>query len=345
MDVTSQEVQEDLDTPPAAPRAARTGRPLSTSALAGRLASRYSVIGIWVAMIAVYAAAEPGVFLTEGTFQTIFGSQQALVFLTMALLCTVCVGEFVDLSVPAVFGFSATILPVLVVEHGWGVWPAAVVAVLGALVVGVVNGLLVVVVGVNTIVVTLGMGTFLGGISLWLSHLNTVSGLPTGFGRIALYTVCGLPISFYYGVVLVTGFAYLLAYTPLGRHIRFVGANREVSRLSGIRVNRIRFGSFVASGALCGVGAVIAVAALGGFNPTTSDTLLLPTFASVFLGTAIVVPGRFNPIGTFIGIYFLATGILGLQLLGLEAWVSSVFYGGVLVAAVTIATLLRRRSS
>lgn len=50
-----------------------------------------------------------------------------------------------------------------------------------------------------------------------------------------------------------------------------------------------------------------------------------------------------NPVGTFIGIHFLATGILGLPLLGLEAWVSSVFYGGVLVAAVTISTLLRRR--
>ncbi|WP_329309931.1 ABC transporter permease [Streptomyces sp. NBC_01262] len=350
MDVTR---QEDLDNPPTTPatpqeaqvaQEAHSGKPASVPARAGRFASRYAVIGVWVAMIGVYAVAEPGLFLTKGTFQTIFGSQQALVFLTMALLCTVSVGEFVDLSVPAVFGFSATILPVLVVEHGWGVWPAAAVAVLGALVVGVINGLLVVVVGVNTIVVTLGMSTFLGGISLWMSHLNTVSGLPTGFSRIALYSVAGLPISFYYGVVLVGGFTYLLAFTPLGRHIRFVGANREVSRLSGIRVNRIRFGSFVASGALSGVGAVITVAALGGYNPTTSDALLLPTFASVFLGTAVIEPGRFNPIGTLVGIYFLETGILGLQLLGLEAWVSSVFYGGVLVAAVTVSTLLRRRS-
>ncbi|MFE2427916.1 ABC transporter permease [Streptomyces sp. NPDC059373] len=341
MDVTR---QEDLDAPPTAPKAAHTGKLVSASARAGHFASRYAVIGVWVAMIAVYAVAEPGLFLTKATFQTVFSSQQSLVFLTMALLCTVCVGEFVDLSVPAVFAFSATILPVLVVDHGWPLWQAAAVAVLGALAVGVVNGVLVVVVGVNTIVVTLGMSTFLEGISLWMSHLNTVSGLPTGFGKIALYSVAGLPISFYYGAALVAGFAYVLAFTPLGRHIRFVGANREVSRLSGIRVNRIRFGSFVASGALCGLGAVVAVAALGGYNPTTADTLLLPTFASVFLGTAVIEPGRFNPIGTFVGIYFLETGILGLQLLGLQAWVSSVFYGGVLVAAVTIATLLRRRS-
>ncbi|HEY8046127.1 MAG TPA: ABC transporter permease [Streptosporangiaceae bacterium] len=310
-----------------------------------RFSARYAVIAVWVAMIAVYAAAEPGLFFRVPTFQTIFSSQQPLVFMTMALLCTLCVGEFVDLSVPAVFGFAATVLPVLVVNHHWGLLPATIVAVLAALAVGVVNGLLVVVAGVNTIVVTLGMSTFLEGISLWMSNLNVISGLPASFSKIALYNLGGLPISFYYGVVLVAGFAYLLAFTPLGRHIRFVGASREVSRLSGVRVNRIRFGSFVAASALSGVGAVIAVAALGGYNPTTSDSYLLPTFAAVFLGTAIIEPGRFNPIGTFIGIYFLETGILGLQLLGLQVWVSPVFYGGVLVVAVTISTLLHRRTT
>ena len=310
-----------------------------------RFSARYAVIAVWVAMIGVYAAAEPGLFFRVPTFQTIFSSQQPLVFMCMALLCTVCVGEFVDLSVPAVFGFAATILPVLVVNHHWGLWPASIVAFVGAVAVGAVNGFLVVKVGVNTIVVTLGMSTFLEGISLWMSDLNTVSGLPAGFSKIALTSVGGLPISFYFGVILVAGFAYLLAFTPLGRHMRFVGASREVSRLSGVRVDRIRFGSFVAAGALSGIGAIIAVAALGGYNPTTSDSYLLPTFAAVFLGTAIIEPGRFNPIGTFIGIYFLETGILGLQLLGLQAWVSPVFYGGVLVVAVTISTLLHRRTT
>ena len=334
---------QDLATLPADPEtpAPAAANPIAT--LARNLTARYAVVGVWIAMIVIYAAAEPGVFFTGSTFQAIFGSQQALVFLAMALLCTIAVGEFVDLSVPSVFGFAATILPVLVVNHGWSVWPAALVAVIGAIVVGAINGFLVVVMGVNTIVVTLGMSTLLTGISLWMSDMNTISGLPGSFGKIALADVGGLPVSFYYGVVLVLAFAYVLGCTPLGRHMRFVGANREVSRLSGIRVNRIRFDSFVAAGALAGIGAVIDVAALGGFNATTSSSLLLPVFASVFLGTAVVEPGRFNPIGTFVGIYFLATGILGLQLLGLQDWVSDVFYGGVLVLAVTVATVLRRR--
>jgi len=322
-----------------------TAQPRRGASRARTFAARYAVVGVWLVMIAAYGVAEPGLFLRGPTFQTIFGSQQPVVFLSMALLCTIAVGEFVDLSVPAVFGLSATLLPVLVVNHGWNVWAASAAAIVAAVTVGVVNGVLVVVARVNTIVVTLGMATLLEGIALWISDLNTVNGLPASFSKIALYEIGGLPVSFYYGVVLAAGFAYLLAFTPLGRHMRFVGANREVSRLSGVRVNRIRFGSFVTAGALCGIGAVVAVAALGGYNPTTSESLLLPTFAAVFLGTAIIEPGQFNPIGTIIGTYFLATGILGLQLLGLQAWVSPVFYGAVLVLAVTIATLLHRRTA
>jgi len=307
--------------------------------------SRYAVLGVWALLIVVFTIAKPGVFMTTASFESIFNGQYALVFMAMALLCTIIVGEFVDLSVPSVFGFAATILPVLVTNHHWGIWPAAGVAVLGALACGVVNGLLVVVAGVNTIVVTLGMGTLLTGIALWMSDLNTVV-LPTagGFAKIAIVPVGGLYVSFFYGAALALAFAYVLGFTPLGRHMRFVGASREVSRLSGVRVNRIRFGSFVAASALSGIGAVVTVAALGSYNATTSDSYLLPVFASVFLGSAVIQPGRFNPIGTWIGIYFLTTGITGLEDLGLQTWVSDVFYGGVLVVAVTIATLLRRRT-
>jgi ribose transport system permease protein len=332
--------------PPAAPAGAGGRAPKPGLGLAARhFGSRYAVIGVWALLIVVYTIAKPGVFMTASSFESIFNGQYALVFMAMALLCTIIVGEFVDLSVPSVFGFAATIVPVLVVNHHWGVWPAAVVAVLGALACGVVNGLLVVVARVNTIVVTLGMGTLLTGIALWMSNLNTIVLPVSGFSKIAIFPVGGLFVSFFYGAALALAFAYVLGFTPLGRHMRFVGASREVSRLSGVRVNRIRFGSFVAASALSGIGAVVTVAGLGSYNATTSDSYLLPVFASVFLGTAVIQPGRFNPIGTWIGIYFLTTGITGLEQLGLQTWVSDVFYGGVLVIAVTLATLLRRRST
>jgi ribose transport system permease protein len=67
-------------------------------------------------------------------------------------------------------------------------------------------------------------------------------------------------------------------------------------------------------------------------------------FAATFLGTAVLQPGRFNPLGTLIAVYFLATGVLGLKLVGASPAISNIFYGGVLVIAVTLTTILHRRS-
>jgi ribose transport system permease protein len=308
-------------------------------------AERYAIVAVWGLMILFYSLIEPSRFATSGTFKSIFSSQAALVFLSMAFLCTVIVGEFVDLSVAGILGLCATVIPVLSVMHDVPIWLASAIAVLIGVAAGAINGALVVGLGVNIIVVTLGMSTLLLGIALAISHLHAVSGLPASFSKIALLDVGSLPISFYYGIAIALVFAYVLGFTPLGRHMRFVGANREVSRLAGIRVNRIRFGAFVMAGFLSGLGGVVVAAGLGGFDPSSSVTYLLPTVSAVFLGTAVVQPGRFNPIGTLVGVYFLATGILGLQELDLDSWISDVFYGAALIVAVSLSTIVRREST
>jgi ribose transport system permease protein len=306
--------------------------------------SRFSILGIWALLFVLFAVLEPDTFLQVGTFKTIFGSQQALVFLTLGLLCPLIVGEF-DLSVASILGLAATLVVVLHVRTGLPIGLACALALLACVFVGCINGFLAVNVGVDPIVVTLGMGTLLSGVALWVADLQAINGLSPGFSKIALTEVGGLPISFYYGIALALVFAYVLAFTPLGRHMTFVGASREVARLAGVGVRRIRFGSYVMSALLCGAGGVILAASLGGYDPTTSQTYLLPTFAAAFLGTAVIQPGRFNPIGAMVGIYFLATGIVGLQLLGYTGWVEDVFYGGGLVAAVAISTIVRRRAT
>ncbi len=308
-----------------------------------RFSSRFAVIGVWLLLGVLYAILVPQTFLTAGTFETIFGSQQALIFLTAALLCTIIVGEFVDLSVASNYGFAAVMVAALNVDLHWNVWVSAIAAVLLSGVVGLINGWLVVRLGVNTIVVTLGMGTFILGISLLQENLQPITGLPADMSQIALFPILNLPVGFYEGVLLMLVFAYVLWFTPLGRNMRFVGANREVSRLAGIRVNRIRIGSFVAAGLIAGLGGVISAAATGGFDAASSQQLLLPIFAATFLGTALLEPGKFNPLGTLLAVFFLETGIIGLALLGAGQWVQNVFYGGVLVVAVTISTVLHRR--
>jgi ribose transport system permease protein len=305
--------------------------------------SRGSLLVSWAVIILVFAIWEPASFLQIGTFQTIFSTPIELIFLCLALVVTFCVGEF-DLSVAAVMGLSGTLVTLLTVNHGMNPWLASLLAIAAAGLVGLLNGTLVVHLNVNPIVVTLGVGTCITGLAQWSTGLNTISGLPASFSNAATYGVGGISIAFFYGVALTLFLTYLLVATPLGLRMSFVGSNPEVARLAGVRVNRIRLGSYIASGLISGLGGVILAATLGGFDPSSSPNYLLPAFAAVFLGTAAIQPGKFNPVGAFIGIYFLQTGIVGLQLAGLGGYIENLFYGATLVIAVTISTIVRRRA-
>jgi ribose transport system permease protein len=305
-----------------------------------RLLERYGLVVIWLAMGLVFFALA-NVPLSN-FLQGIFARQTPLVFLGMAVVGTMAVGEF-DLSFPALYGLAGASVPALVVLHGWSFPMAAVAAVLLSLLFGAINAFLVVRAGINSVIVTLGVGSVAAGLAGWISHETSVSGLDFALSNLALARILGLPLIFWYGVLLVAAYAYVMAFTPLGRHILFVGSNREVARLAGIPVTFVRLGAYLTSAVLCGVIGVISAAGLGGFNAASAKENFLPVFAAVFLGTVAVVPGRFNPMGMFIAVYFLVTGIFGLQLLGYQGWVTDVFYGGVLVAAVAASAYLQRR--
>ena len=156
-------------------------------------------------------------------------------------------------------------------------------------------------------------------------------------------TLFGIQIAFYCGLALTIVTWYVYRYTPLGRYLYFVGAGRDVARLAGLRVDAIRTGALLTCSVVAALAGIMLVGLLGSADPNVGPSFLLPAFAAAFLGATVLQPGRFNPWGTFIAVYFLVTGITGLQLLGLSSWIENVFYGGSLVIAVAVAQILRRR--
>jgi ribose transport system permease protein len=279
----------------------------------------------------------PHIFLTIANFQTIFSSQAVLLILTLGLLPALAAGEY-DLSAAGVLGVSLVLVGWLNVVHGWPIVPTVAVALAAGLIVGLLNALFIVVVGIDSIVVTLGMGTLLAGVAIGINNLS-VGGISPGLVNFASRQVFGLQLVFYYGLILTILMWYVFAYTPLGRYLYFVGAGRSVARLTGIRVDLIRVGSLVVASLVSAVSGVLLAGVLGSADPTTGPTFLLPAFAGAFLGSTTITPGRFNAWGSFIAVYFLVTGITGLELLGFSGWIEQVFYGGSLVAAVLFSRL------
>ncbi len=205
--------------------------------------------------------------------------------------------------------------------------------------VGLANALLTVFVGVESIIVTLGMGTLLIGLSVWFSDSLTISGVSPDLGMLMNRQLFAVNAAFYIAIVIGIGMWFIYRHTVFGRSAVFIGKNAEVARLSGLPVSRIKVLSFVSTSLLAGVAGIMVIGIAGGLQPTSLQSLLLPAFAAAFLGSAIVDPGTSNPVGTIIAVLFLATGINGLVLLGMDSWIRDVFYGAAVVVAVTVSRM------
>jgi ribose transport system permease protein len=306
----------------------------------GELASRFGVPIAWAAVIGVFSLLRPDTFATAANFQTIFGSQAVLLILTLGLVLTLSVGEL-DLSIAGVMSVAVVAVGYLNVVHHWAIVPVLLVVLAFGVLAGVVNAFFVVVVGVESIVVTLGMGTLLGGLAVAI-HLETVTGISQGLVDAVRTNLLGLPYAFWYALILTVAIWYVFTFTPLGRRMHFVRVGPEVARLSGIRVDVIRFGALVATSVCAAFAGVVQAGILGASSPSVSASYLLPAFSAAFLGSTTIRPGRFNAWGTFVGVYFLVTGITGLELLGLSGWIEDVFYGGSLVLAVALSRIVAR---
>jgi ribose transport system permease protein len=323
--------------PGAAPAARAARRPRR-----GNVVERYALIGVWAIVAVVFCFAVPDVFPKTDTLQTVFGTQSVLLVLALGLIFPLITGQF-DLSIASVLTLSSMLVAILNAQHGWPLIPAIVVALAAGLLVGCVNAALIVGVGVDSFIVTLGTSTLLTGLVQLIGNSQTISGVSNDLVRVTTTTqFLDISLSFWFALVLCVIVWFLLARTPLGRRLLVVGRGPEVARLSGMATMRLSAGALIACSFFAALGGVIAVGTQGGADPSSGASFLLPAFAAVYLGGTAITPGRFNVWGTFVAVYFLVTGITGLQFLGVDSYVQQLFYGGALVVAVVLARLVRR---
>lgn len=318
----------------AAQRPAGAGSP--SGALVEFLA-RYGLVVAVVVLFAAFSIGLPSTFPTWGNVQTMVNSQAVIVLLAIGLTLPMRAGDF-DLSIAGTLTCSGAVTAALV-THGQSVPVAIAVALLLGLAVGLLNGLLVVKAGVDAFIVTLGMGTVLAGLAYAITGSEVLTQFPEGLVSLARTEILGLPALTWYGWLLVALVWFVYERTPYGRYLVFLGGSREAARLAGLRVDALRASTFLGSALIAAFAGVMLASSIGSLDPSLSGQFLLQPFAAAFLGAATISVGRFNALGTLVGIYLLVVGITGLQLLGVEPWVSDVFNGGMLVIAVAFATI------
>lgn len=325
--------QAGTDTLPAEGGAARTVL---------RFVGTFGTIMVLILMFGGFSIDQPSVFPTWSNFISIMNSASLTAIIAGGLTLPLIVGEF-DLSI----GYHASMAGVLVVglmENQHLSIPLAIITILAlGSVIGLVNGLIVTKLGVNALIATLGTGTVLVGINYAYSSGIPIS-LPanSSFPKISLGKVGPIPNPVIIMIVILVILWLVVNRTDLGQAMQAIGGNVEASRLSGIRVDRVRIIAFVIAGVCAAATGILLASQLGGGQITAGDGYLLDSFAACFLGSAALRDGQFHIIGTFIGVVTVGVGFTGLIILGAPTFYQYLFEGLLLIGAVALSTVARK---
>lgn len=317
-----------------------TGRDINWTKLLE--AASLPIMTVLLALFFCVLPATSGTFPTTANVRVIVVTQSVLIIVAMAALIPLIFNEY-DFSVGAVCGLSS-ILVASTVSAGHPLVLAILVALGCGLAVGLINGLLVTMVKVDSVVVTLGMTTIVGGFVTWKSSgQSVVNGIPNSLTSVSNTWLLGVPGAFFIALAVTAVTYYLLAQTPFGRYLHAMGANRAAARLIGLRTTKLALVGFLLAGALAGLAGVLQVGVSGAGNPQIGPNFTLPAIAAAFLSVAAIKPGRFNVWGTLTAIIFLAILNSGLALAGANPYVNDFANGGALIVGVSLAAILGRR--
>lgn len=296
---------------------------------------------LFLAIIVVFSVLRPNTFGTVANLETVLLTQSIPAIFAISVLIPLVVGEF-DLSLGSNLGLGLIVATGLPHAFSLPAIPSILIALAATTAVGLFNGFLVARIGINALVATLATGSLLAGSTLWLTKGAVFSSnIPKSLTSLAS-SVWGVPVPLIVLVVIAFGAWYFLEHTPSGRYLYAVGGSKEAARLAGLNVRRLTMGAFMVAGFLAGVAGVMQGAMLGAGNPTVGPAFLLPGFTAVFLGATSIKPGTFNVPGTVLAVFTVATGIIGLEIVGVPFFIEPVFAGGALLAAVIAARFLYR---
>ena len=154
----------------------------------------------------------------------------------------------------------------------------------------------------------------------------------------------GVPFVLVLMIAALLVLTFLAKRTTFGRHVYAVGGNAEAARRAGINVARVRILVFMISGAMAGLGGVVLAARLNSVDLNAGGgTLLIDAIAAAVIGGTSLFGGRGEVRDALFGALVIATIANGLNTLNLTQGVIYITTGAILLFAVTLDTILRRR--
>ncbi|MGC9220594.1 MAG: ABC transporter permease subunit [Solirubrobacteraceae bacterium] len=194
-----------------------------------------------------------------------------------------------------------------------------------------------------------GLHTTPVGVSLltvgMVAVVGVVLALITNTNQSALGVIKGMPWVIPYVMLIVLGYTWLLGRTRTGRYIYAVGNNKEAARRAGINVNWIVTFAFIMSSVTAALASVVYISEQGSMaTDIDGGQLVLFAVAAAVIGGTTLFGGRGRMVNALLGGVVIAVVFNGLAIMGVGAAVQDIATAVVLLAAVSLDAVVRRRS-
>ncbi|ROR96224.1 monosaccharide ABC transporter membrane protein (CUT2 family) [Salana multivorans] len=316
-----------------------TARPRQTRR--GLQLQRLGAVAGLVVLIIGFAVSSPP-FLQVNNLLNIATQTSVIAIIAIGQTYVIITGG-IDLSVGAIAALAG-VLTADLLRAEVPIPLAILVGLLGGTFVGALNGVLIAYGKIPPFIATLGMLGIARGAVLVMTNGSPVSGLPRAFSWLGNGSVLGIPFPAVLMLVLCAVVGWVLLKSRFGRGVFAIGSNEKTAFLSGLHVPRIKIGVYAVSGLLSAIAGVILTSRLVSAAPTAGEGYELDSIAATVIGGASLSGGVGGIGGTLIGA--LVMGVLrnGLNLLGVSYYWQQIAIGVVIIAAVWLDALRRRRT-
>ena len=303
-----------------------------------RLLPFVSLIVLFVAL----SIASP-YFLTANNLASV--ARQTAVFNTMALGMTiVIISGGIDLSVGSILGLSG-LVGTMALERGYPIPVGVLIGLLVGTACGLANGVMVTKLRIPPFVVTLGTLGIFRGLALIISNGLPVHRIPPGFSFLGEGNLLGVPFVVWLLVICAVAVHVILEHTRLGRYAFAIGSNKIASLYAGIPVDFHVMAVYAIGGTLTGLAGMIEASRLMTGQPTAGQGYELQAIAAVVIGGGSLNGGEGSVVGTLIGAFIMGLLSNGADLLNISNYWQQVIIGSVIILAVTLDELRKRRAA
>ena len=209
---------------------------------------------------------------------------------------------------------------------------AILIGLLSGVIVGLINGTLVAYIGVSPILATLGMMTLLNGITILITKGYVISGFPPAFLYIGNGKLLGLPFPLIIFSIAAITLGYIMRQTPFGLEIYMFGTNETATRFSAVNVTRVLMKSYIISGLLSALAAVVMISRFNSAKSDYGESYLLITILAAVLGGTSVYGGFGKVTGLVLALVILQIISSSLNLLQVNTFFTKAIWGLILIA-------------